>query len=219
MSLSFGLMLATGFLAGCAADEPASLPKEQSMAKSGVLAVAERTPVAEKPVAEVPIQTETDKNMLVTAQTACKSGGHQQFFDAFIQSAAVRRKYSASTIDIITRGPQNEIVSRDKVRADAYADFPLIMIDYYRRTAKPFRAGDDSEYVQLVTNQSSTNRISIEWARVHYKGISEGGDDLGTPVDLDGAPYDPAGFKDGQFLFHPTADCWELIEETRYQRK
>lgn len=165
-----------------------------------------------------PKLSETDRFMLDEAATACKSQNHKAFFDAFIRSAAVRQKYSAAKIDYTMRSfSGGDILSKKTIAAADHADFPLKMVDYYRKPVKSVKAGDD-EYVELVVNQSQENRISVEWARVLYQGPSEGGDDLGQPVDLDGKAYDPTGFKDGQLLFYPTQDCWQLVADTRYQR-
>jgi hypothetical protein len=174
---------------------------------------------AKEPLAQTATKlSETDRMMLTKAATACKSGDYKSLFDAFIQSAMVRQKYSAPSIDSVLRSTDGgDVLDKKKILAANYTDFPLKMVDYYRKPVKPVKAGDD-EYVELVFNQSQDNRIVIEWARVTYQGPGEGGDDLGQPVDLDGEAYDAAGFKDGQLLFYPTQDCWQLVADTRYQR-
>jgi hypothetical protein len=212
---SIATVLAMALLIGCAPDKVSALRADQVDVGDGPKAAL--LAMVSAPVSSA--LTDTDKIMLMQAKTACGGGKYSQFFDAFIQSAAVRRKYSAETINYVVRAADNEIVSRDEIPANVYLNFPLRMSDYYRKTVTPFRAGDEDEYVELVPNQSQSNRISFEWARVHYVGASGEGDDLGAPQDLNGDPYDRQGFKDGRFLFRPTDECWELVEETRYQRK
>jgi hypothetical protein len=169
--------------------------------------------------------SETDQLMLTEAETACKNGNPNAFFDTFIRSAAVRRKYSAATFDYVLRSTSGgDILSREKIKSTAtdlagsgYDGFPIKMVDYYRKPVTALKHGDD-EYVAIELNHSSDSRFVVEWARIYYQGPGEGGDDLGTPFDLDGQPYDNAGFKDGQLLFYPTSTCWQLVTDTRFQR-
>lgn len=161
--------------------------------------------------------SETDRLMLERAATACQStgaDGYVAFLDAFISSPAVRRRYSAAEIDVIRDGGSNGNVSTLKVRASEYRDFPIIMEDHYR---KPSRAADPDEHVEVVFNQSSSNRISVEWTRVRYSTPSGEDGDLGTPVTAEGRPYDPEGKADGQLIFAPTAGCWELVADIRFR--
>ncbi len=126
----------------------------------------------------------------------------------------MRRRYSASEIRV--RKPETE--GRGSVAltipVSKYRDFPIMMEDHYRRPARP--SGPD-EYIEVVFNQSASDRISVEWTRVRYTGTPGGGDDLGSPVTIDGRPYDPEGEADGQLLFAPTANCWELVADIRFR--
>lgn len=162
--------------------------------------------------------SETDRLMLDQAAIACQSpgaDGYVSFFDAFIRSAAVRSRYSSAAIEVILDRGNGSAPATRKVPAREYRDFPILMEDDYRR---PARSADRDEYVEVVFNQSSSNRISVEWTRVRYVGPSEGGDDRGTPVTAEGRPYDPEGKADGQLLFAPNADCWELVADIRFLR-
>ena len=161
--------------------------------------------------------SETDRLMLAEAGRACQSvgaDGYVPFFDAFIRSEAVRRRYSASEISVSKPGTAGDGSVTSTVPVSEYRDFPVMMEDHYRRPARP--SGPD-EYIEVVFNQSASNRISVEWTRVRYTGTPGGGDDLGSPVTIDGRPYDPEGEADGQLLFAPTADCWELVADIRFR--
>jgi hypothetical protein len=210
-----------GFLAACGSTDVDTAKNELGGSKSyktGSVEEAIKEVSSERAAKAMPAQTETDRMMLAEAEAACKDQRYEAFFDAFIRSPAVRQKYSAARIDHLLRSVSGSDILRRKTIARAdYADFPLKMVDYYRKPVKPLKMFDD-EYVQLTFNQSRDNSIAVEWAIVTYQGPSEGGDDLGTPVDLDGKAYDPAGFKDGKLLFNPTQDCWELVADTRFQR-
>jgi len=162
--------------------------------------------------------SESDRMQLSTAASACKAGDPKAFFDSFIQSAAVQRKYTAPMIDVSLHGADHKLISKQRVAAASYRDFPIMMQDYYRKPTTPLRAGDQDEYVEIEVNQSQTNRISVEWARVHYDGKSEGGDDLGNALNADGTAYERGQPGDGQLLFAPTADCWQLVADIRTQR-
>ncbi len=165
---------------------------------------------------------ETDKIMLASAASACEAEDYKAFFDAIISSAAVRRKYSAATIAFgrfdASRTPYAAIEEK-KVAATDYRAFPIKMVDHYRQSVVPARAGDRDEHVILEFNQSQSNQISVEWTRVHYDGKSTGGDDLGQAFYLDGQPYEADGRTDGQLLLYPTATCWELVADNRYERR
>jgi hypothetical protein len=161
--------------------------------------------------------TESDRLSLRQAAAACRERDGNAFFDAFTQSGAARRKYSAPKITFSLETQDDRPLRRTDIAASRYKEFPIMMVDYYRKPVRPLRAGDDDEYVEISIYQSHQNQLAVGWARVHYDGKSEGGDDLGNPVTLDGKPYDPAGPLDGQLLFHLTSDCWELVSDIRYE--
>lgn len=181
----------------------------------------EPVPVAAAASAAPTAPDETDTIILAAAAAACKAEDYKAFFDAMIVSAAVRRAYSAATIDVVrfdaARTPYTPMETK-KIAAADYRDFPIKMVDHYRQSVVPARTGDTDEHVMLQFNQSQSNQISVEWTRVHYDGRSEGGDDLGQAVDLDGRPYDAGGRVDGQLLLYPTATCWQLVADNRYER-
>lgn len=186
-------------------------------------AVAEdkATPAAPVPAA-ASVPDETDTIMLGAAAGACEAEDYKAFFDAMISSAAVRRKYSAATIAFgrfdASRTPYAPIEEK-KITATDYRGFPIKMVDHYRQSTVPARAGDRGEHVILQFNQSQSNQISVEWTRVHYDGKTTGGDDLGQAFDLRGQPYAADGPTDGQLLLYPTATCWELVADNRYERR
>jgi hypothetical protein len=199
-------------LAACGA--PAGEAVAEDKAAPAASTAAAPTPAA----ASVP--DETDAIMLASAASACEAEDYRAFFDAMISSAAVRRKYSAKRIDFTrfnaSHTPYTEFEFR-RIQPERYDIFPIQMVDHYRKSTAPAGAGDTSEHVMLQFNQSQSNQISVEWTRVRYDGKSEGGDDLGEAFDLDGQPYEAGGRTDGQLLLYPTATCWELVADNRYE--
>lgn len=154
---------------------------------------------------------------LKKAEQACRDGSPEAFFDAFIQSQGVRQKYTAQSIEVSVRSEAGLIVSRQSLSRRAYAAFPIIMVDYYRKPADRTGVGASDEYIMLDINRSQSDQLSVEWTTVRYEGITAGGDDLGEPVTLDGSNYVSGSYADGQLLFEPVGDCWELVSDLRYE--
>lgn len=185
--------------------------------------LAQNSGVSSSKRTAVPAQSlsESDRNALDMAGNACKSQDYRTFFNAFASSKAVRQKYSAAKVRYAVLGPRGQKISERTFDAASYPNFPVEMGEYYYKPVKPARAGDADEYLDLQFNQSQNNDLSVEWSRVHYDGQSDGGDDLGNPLDANGKLIPKGTHLDpeGQLLFHPTADCWELSEDIRWERK
>lgn len=176
---------------------------------------ADHAAAGPKPLAQQ--LTESDRMLLREAAAACTDADANAFFDIFIQSAAVRRKYSAPNITFSLETQDSRPLRQSEIPGSRYRDFPIMMIDYYRKPVRPLRPGDDDEYVEISIYKGPQNQLAVEWTRVHYDGRSDGGDDLGNAVTLDGKPYDPAGPSDGQLLFRAAGGCWELVSDIRYK--
>ena len=157
----------------------------------------------------------TDRLLLEQARTACRNQDYKALFNAIAGSAVVREHYSAAQISL-QLAPNSTTQTLSKA---GYTQFPIKILDYYYKPVAPVRAGDEDEYIQLEFNQSQYNQISVEWTRVHFVGTSEGGDDLGQAMTLAGQPYDPLRYTDGQLLFEPTQDCWELVADLRHAQR
>lgn len=164
--------------------------------------------------------TQLDRNALEMARTACANRDFKTLFTAMAVSKPVRQKYSAPMIEVSVPDAKGNILSTRKVARADYDDFPVRQVDYYYKPAKPKVVGDESEYLDLEFNESQSEQFSVEWARVHYDGKSEGGDDLGNIIGPDGKPLPPGTHPDadGQLLFWPTKDCWQLEADTRRRR-
>jgi hypothetical protein len=161
---------------------------------------------------------ESDRLSLQVADTACQSGDPNTFFDAFIQSKAVQKKYSAPAIEYVLLRPDFTVNRWEEIKAAVYTDFPMMMVDYYRKSTRPVRAGDD-EYVVIELNQGQNEAFVVEWTRVIYDGKSGGGDDLGTAFTLDGLPYRKGeSGTDGSLFFETANGCWQLSTDTRHHR-
>lgn len=160
----------------------------------------------------------TDQTSLGAAEAACKSGDPNAFFDAFIRSKAVQKKYTASSIEYVLLQADSSVNRWDEVKAADYDAFPIVMEDYYRKSAQPLRPGGD-EHVAIELNQGQNEAFVVEWTRVIYDGKSSGGDDLGTAYTLDGKPYKPGEpTTDGKLFFKAVGDCWQLSTDTRNHR-
>ena len=144
----------------------------------------------------------SDRINLDQAENACMNGDYRTFFNAFAQSAAVREKYSAARITRSVLNAHGKVISSQTLRPEEYRTFPVLLIDYDYKPAKPSRAGDAEEYLDLQFNQSQNNDISVEWSRIHYDGQSAGGDDRGNPLDADGKLVPPGThqYPEGQLL-------------------
>ncbi|NJM83959.1 MAG: hypothetical protein HC844_17265 [Tabrizicola sp.] len=146
------------------------------------------------------------------ATGACKSRDVRGFFDAFISSAAVRQKYSADELAVVTNsasGREEKVVPKE-----SYADFPLAMADYYYVNAEPVpQPGYSHVLLDFKESGDGTDllddgSIRVEWHTVVYDGDSAGGDDPGNIIEEKDDP--------GALVFMPTEECWELtrIETT-----
>ncbi len=161
---------------------------------------------------------ESDRLSLQAADAACQSGDPNAFFDAFIQSKAVQKKYSAPAIEYVLLRPDFTVNRWEEIKASDYTDFPMMMVDYYRKSTRPVRAGDD-EHVVIELSQGQNETFVVEWTRVIYDGKSDGGDDLGTAFTLDGLPYRKGeSGTDGTLFFDTANECWQLSTDTRHHR-
>jgi hypothetical protein len=153
-----------------------------------------------------PAMAQTDSNdwekmALGEAALACRNNDPDSFFDTFLESPAVRRAYTAEALTVITNTADGRVEAR--IAGAEYTDFPLGMVDYYRvTTIGPAR--ESYAHIKHEINQSSDNRLRVDWVSVFYDGNSEGGDDQGKVI---GTGDDP-----GTLLFYPTDTCWELVQ-------
>jgi hypothetical protein len=164
---------------------------------------------------------ESDRILLTMAKAACENRDYRSFFNAFAMSPIVRQEYSAAKIHIGLLGPRGKTISSRNIDAASYADFPVEVEDYRYKPRMAAMAGDTGEYLYLEFDQSQKNDISVEWSRIHYDGLSAGGDDLGNSRDAMGNPLQSGAYPqaEGQLLFRQAADCWEFSEDIRWQRR
>lgn len=216
-ALALSLLLPVSVLGACNNSQASSAEAPQPTQ------LAQNTGTASSKRAPAPAQTlsESDRILLDMASNACKASDYRTFFDSFVKSKAVRRKYSAAKVQYAVLGSQGAVISKQSFDGAGYPHFPVRMEDYSYRPVKPARAGDAAEYLDLQFNQSQNNDISVEWSRIHYVGPPTGEEDLGTPTDANGKPIPNGTHPDaeGQLLFHPTADCWEFSEDVRWDRR
>lgn len=158
-----------------------------------------------------------DRKMMKQAERACQSQraeGYLSLFQAFTLSPEVRRHYSAAAIRVITQDVRGNVVESLTVPSSDY-QFPILMKDGRLRFLGAVDAG---EHVQIIFNQSNTNWISVEWRRVRGIGTDSKGGRLVATASLHGSygsPSETEAHADGQLLFAPTANCWELVVDKR----
>lgn len=167
---------------------------------------------------------DSDRYSLDQIANACSSEGSMSneafadFFDAFIRSKAARVKYSAAQIHY-TVYSGGRVLSDEILGPGNYTRFPVQMVDYYYKPVTPAFAGDEDEYLDIQFNQSQTGDFSVDWARVHFDGQSEGGDNLGNPLGADGKPLARGAHPDpeGQLLFQAVGSCWKFVSDVRFK--
>lgn len=189
-------LLASAFLAACAAAEPADESRRtgQDEAKASAVSKLGSGPDGLPPAAAEHL-TETDALMLSQAEAACKASDFTAFFEAMLRSRAARLRYFEARI----RTPEGLTDVGDY-------RFPIELIDQSFIIAGSAANGPDNwEYVKLEFNQAQDERYRVDWVRV----------DLGPNGDDEGAtPEDDREYgKRGYLLFRPTTACWTLAEE------
>lgn len=203
-------------LAGCS-EAPSAAP----VAAEANVARASSTDQSARPIRpKAGSISENDRIERKSAAAVCFGGDYKSFFDSFVRSSAFRRNYTSPQIYVAIEDGQGNVLEggrNQKTRRD-HDDFPIIMVDYYYKPKVPIQQGDDDEHLILEINQGQTEAFVVEWARVHYDGKSEGGDDLGNAFRLNGQPFDRAGPWDGRLLFEPHENCWRLASDIRYRR-
>ena len=165
-------------------------------------------PDAREAVRSDPDQQELDTEavMLQTARTACDNRDANSFIQAIAFSPGAARRFIAPTV--LT----GEAGFTRKVPGTSYPGLPIGMIDHRWVTAESVQrlathGTGPFERVQVEVNQSSSNRIRVEWRTVAGDEAIEGNEDS---VDTSYA-VGPAG----SLLFIPTDGCWALIEDIR----
>ncbi|MES2986819.1 MAG: hypothetical protein V4808_02835 [Pseudomonadota bacterium] len=153
-------------------------------------------------------------------EPACYGNDYKSFFDEFVRSPEFRREHiSPKLYTAIEDGRGKVLDGGERRKPSGYeAAFPIVMLDYYYKPQTPVQPGDEGEHLILDINQGQNEAFVVEWARVHYDGKSEGGDDLGNAFRLDGQPFDRSGMWDGSLLFEPHGGCWRLASDVRYRR-
>lgn len=213
--LATSLLLPAILLGACQKSEARS-PKASAPDK---VAPAKQAQSPKRLVLPAHALSESDSILLEMADNACKARAYRSLFAAVARSKTVRDKYSADKIEYGVLSPQGEIISRRVYDKSAYRDFPITLVDYNYKPAVPLRPGDDDEYLDIQINQSQSDEISVEWARIHYVGEPVG-EAPGEPVDINGKRLEKGAHPvaEGQLIFRPTADCWQLTDDHRWMR-
>ncbi len=162
--------------------------------------------------------SESDQILMGMMQSACQSRDYHAFFEVIARSEPIRRKYTAAKIEYSEVHPGDKAMVRRVPRAE-YADFPIMLRDYTYVPAPAVAGSDPDMGLMLEFNQASDERVAVEWTRVHYTQPEGEGDELGTPMHLDGAPWVSGDQADGTLLIYPTETCFELVADTRYLGK
>jgi len=160
------------------------------------------------------VLTQSDRLRLEMAEGACRSQDFKSFFIAFTGSWAVRERYTAAEVGFGETGKSHKLTRRQYLDRNHY---PLATIDYFFVTAETAMLfdenGGDSDVLRYVLpefNQAADNRARVDWLPgVFEKDLTPVPDDIGDGL---GDLVQETG-SGGYLLFHPTADCWELVED------
>lgn len=158
--------------------------------------------------------SDSDKILLGMVENACQTNDYRTLFDAMAKSPVILRKFTAATVDLGTVHRDGTEEARKVPGAD-YPGLPVAMRDFSYIPA-PASGDDPSIGLMVEFNQAGDARVSVEWTRVRFVRPEVGGDEVGTPVHLDGTPWVSGDRTDGQLLLYPTDTCFELVADTRY---
>lgn len=192
-------VIALGAVTGCQA--PAATPDAEPAGGRPEASAPETNPAVPAGAQTL----DTVSFMFEAATEACARDDARAFIQAIAFSPEVARRFMATAIDRLENGTSR------RVSADAYGDLPIAMIDYSwvtRASARRVIEGQSGEleHVTVEINQSSDNRIVVDWVPV--SGGPAPGDD---PSGAEPKPVGPGG----SLLFHPTDDCWTLVQDRR----
>ena len=148
------------------------------------------------------------------AEQACKESNYKAFFSLMVQSEVVRRKFTAEKVEYSEIGARGSTRNTVIARLD-YDRFPIRMLDYQWRSARPLKPGDDQEQIVAELSTDQSGRVTVEWTRVHYRAPLKGEGSLGTPYDLDGKRYNAARPGHGRLVLSPAGNCWQLSADIR----
>jgi hypothetical protein len=162
--------------------------------------------------------SESDQILMGMMENACQTRDYHAFFEVIARSEVIRRKYTAAKVEVSEVHPGDKAMVRQVPGAE-YADFPVTLRDYTYVPAPAVAGNDPDMGLMLEFNQASDERVAVEWTRVHYVQPTGEGDELGTPMHLDGTPWVSGDMSDGTLLIYPTETCFELVADTRYLSK
>lgn len=162
--------------------------------------------------------SESDQILMGMMESACQSRDYRAFFEVFARSEVIRRKFTATKVEVSEVHPGDKAMVRQVPGAE-YADFPITLRDYTYVPAPSVAGNDPDMGLVLEFNQASDERVAVEWTRVYYVQPEGGGEELGTPMHLDGTPWVSGDMSDGTLLIYPTDTCFELVADTRYLSK
>lgn len=135
--------------------------------------------------------------------------GFQEFFEAFVRSPAVRRKYSASTIEL--RGVSQPGTALRTVPANEYIQsFDIGRVDwYYADAASVARWERNSADDYILLDVGFQEQPNGGFKVTYQKGVfaDEGEGDSKALIRR----YGPRA----AYIFAPIGDCWQLIQHLK----
>lgn len=162
--------------------------------------------------------SESDQILMGMMENACQTRDYHAFFEVIARSDLIRRKYTAAKVEVSEIHPGDKAMVRQVPRAE-YAGFPVTLRDYTYVPAPAIAGNDQDMALMLEFNQAGDERVAVDWTRVHYVQPEGGGEEVGTPMNLDGTPWLSGDMADGTLLIYPTDTCFELVADTRYLPK
>lgn len=192
-TLVLGALMSALGACGASAPAPAATAADTEVV-DGRGAAAEQQAPPPAPIDEIDADEIWDKQ----AETACAAGRFPEFLEAFVRSRSVARHYSARRVLVARAASRTEVVGA------AYAGAPITLMDHRWVTAASATRGAPFDRVELEINQSSDNRVLVEWRPVEYGPPG--------PEEEEGRILRQTG-PGGALLFAPTDHCWALVED------
>jgi hypothetical protein len=143
-----------------------------------------------------PVANIGDKGWVEQAQNACRAGEFEAFFEAFLSSTLVQRRYLASRIKM--RWPARSASVPDH----QYLRIPIMRYDW-QYALNQGRPGAEKVKLDILADPDGGYRVSYVRATFNDKGE---GDSPGEIVET----FGPVG----TLVFESQKGCWRLVEES-----
>jgi hypothetical protein len=140
-----------------------------------------------------------DPYWLDQAKAACNQEGFRSFFEAFVRSDAVRKRYTATTLTRIEDG------KRRQPGPDGHPGFPIALADYTYVAANAPANGRSLPYLRVRFGEAKGGVQQVHWVRIRYEGNGNDRDGQARIIGMIGKP--------GRLSFQLADSCWQWTED------